>query len=226
MSNLKKLIAARMQKTGESWQTAARNVRAAAGPAHPTAVAEVLRELQVTTTFGVLVGRVPASAGGPDLALVQRQVEELARFPKYYAETGSVTITVTRDVHDLLIAHRAADDRKVQMVRSYPANGEHAHIFAVRTFSDQCETCDGWLWCGESEREAECVCGQHYRVSFDARVENVLSLRQGMCCIDCARGLKTPMLPGTNPWRPVNAGSSAAMPVTEVLRRRRMRWRH
>jgi hypothetical protein len=204
-SKLKDLVQARMQKTGESWQTAIRNVRANAALAkQPGAVAEILRELHASSTFRVLVGRAPATAGGPDLAEVQRQVDELARFPRYYAEAGSVSTTVTLDTHNLLIAAGAADDREVQMIRAYPADGEHAHVFfSAKTFSDQCESCDGWIWCGEQDHEDDCVCGQHYRVSFDGRVDRVLSLRQGMCCIDCGRELRHPM-DGANPWRNVN----------------------
>lgn len=205
-AKFKQLVGARMEKTGESWQTAARNVRDQAGerPSLSPAVISVLDELSVSTTFSVLVGRDPTHAAGPDLVLVRRQAEEKAKNPTYYAASGSVTTTVTRDVHDLLISQGAADDRTVQMIRSYRVTDVFLRVFSGRSFSAQCESCDGWIWCGEQEHEGDCACGQHYRVSFDLRGEDALQLRQEPCCIDCGRELAVPIPSDANPWRPVN----------------------
>lgn len=178
-SKLKKMVRARTEKTGQSWQTALRYVRAQAAPAMsvPPRVAELLRSLHAPTAFSMLVGRVPSTAAGANFELVQKQADDLARYPRYYAATGSATSTITLDDHNLLIAHGAADDRSVQIIRSCKLEGELVKVFTHTTFSERCHNCDGLIWCGEDEHEADCVCGQHYRVSFDGMIDGRVPVR-------------------------------------------------
>ncbi len=227
-SKFKDLVRARMAKTNEGWETAVRHVRAqtqAVGgqggggqqqpPARPPIEAlmeqppgrrsadELLALLHTTSTFAVLVGRIPAAAGGANLALVMKQVDDLARNPKYYAKTGGVDMTVSLDEHNALIAAGAIDDRKGQIIRSHRfAAGEP---FQRLTFSDQCKECRRWIWCGEADRESKCICGHTYRVSFDLVAELVWGKKQHQHCMDCGADFAMhPVSEGNSPWHPVS----------------------
>lgn len=205
--SLKKQIRARMKKTGESRQTAHRNLvaqRAAALALAPPAVArersidELLALLHTPSTFAVLVGRIPAAAGGANFELVMKQVHDLARNPKYYAKTGGVDMVVSLDEHNRLIAAGAIDDLKGEIIRSHRFVGQ----FEGLTFSDQCKKCDRWIWCGETNREASCICGHPYRMSFDLVPDLVWGKRRYARCMDC--GTESAMHPvgeGYSPWR-------------------------
>jgi hypothetical protein len=193
-SKFKELVRARMAKTNEGWQTAERHVRAQAGgaggpppgggSAQEPWIAELLKQLHLSTTFGMLVGRVPATGAGVNFALAQAQANELATHPVYFAESGSASTTITgdltaitRDQVSALVRAGAANADEVQMIRSGNYEGT--------TFSERCESCEGWIWCGDGEHEGACVCGQLYRVSFDAMLGELFSLRGFHCCVDC-----------------------------------------
>jgi hypothetical protein len=156
--------------------------------------------LHTPTTFAVLAGRIPAAAGGANLALVMKQVDDLARNPKYYAKAGGVDMVVSLDERNALIAAGAIDDRKGQIIRSHRfAAGEP---FQGLTFSDRCKNCRRWIWCGEADRESTCICGYPYRVSFDLIPDLVWGKRRYACCMDC--GMESAMHPvgeGYSPWR-------------------------
>lgn len=203
-SNLKKLIRARMERTGENWQTAERHVRAQAMlPAMPTdslVVAELLKELETSTTFGVLVGRMAAVGVGADLAEVRRQAQELADNPRWYAEAGHVEMLISREQHDALIAAGAAEDLHFQMLRSNVPKD-----FPNLTFSDGCENCHRRIWMGDAEHESRCVCGHRYRVAFDLLEGFQWTKRQGVLCADCGTEMAmTEPSKGHNPWRHLN----------------------
>jgi len=202
-SNLKKLIRARMLKTGESYQTARRYILAHGQGAHSAgaSVAELLKALKTRSGFCVLVGRQPAVGVGADPRAVQAHVQDLINNPRWYAESGSVSMLISRGQHDILLGAGAADDTRIKMLRSNVADG-----FPKLTFSDYCENCHRLIWCGQSEHEAECVCGQHYRVSFDLVQGLQWTIRQGMGCADCGTHFgMTEVGKGHNPWRSLNA---------------------
>jgi len=209
--SLKKQIRARMMKTGESHQKAQQSILARRAldlpaPSLPVpsdrSVEELLALLQTPSTFGVLVGRVPSVASGANPVLVQKQAEDLARNPRYYAKTGGTDMLVSLEEHNRLIAVGAIDDRKGQILRS------HRFVeapFEGLTFSEQCKKCRRWIWCGEENRESTCICGHPYRVSFDLIAELVWGKEQYQRCMDCgAEFAMHPVSEGYSPWRPVS----------------------
>ncbi len=167
-------------------------------------VDELLAQLHTPSPFAVLVGRIPATAGGANAELVLKQVQDLAQNPKYYAKTGGVDMMVSLDEHNTLIAAGAIDDRKGQIIRSHRfAAGEP---FATLTFSDRCKKCRRWIWCGESDRESTCICGHLYRVSFDLIRDLVWGKRRYACCADCGvEAAMHPVAAGYSPWRSLSA---------------------
>jgi hypothetical protein len=219
-SKFRKLVEDRIAKTGEGWEMAVRYVRAQANGAGPALeqqasqqvpaaplgpplepwVTDLLNYLHLSTFFRMLVGRVPASSGGANLALVIAQADDLARNPRYFAESGGATMTITRDQLTALVKLGAADEGELQMFRS-----GRWELDEGMTFSDQCESCGGWVWCGDAEREGACVCGQRYRVAFDGMLANIFSMRQGRCCFDCgAEWRLDPKGSGLDPGRELN----------------------
>jgi hypothetical protein len=211
--NFKKLVRERMAKTDEKYTTARQHIEskqrrqsAIAGPGEvaldlvPAAAGQggtagnLLVQL-LAAPFGVVVGRVPAQAGSADLAVARAQVAELIQNPKFYAKNGNIQTLVARSELDALIAAGAADGSVVQMLRSF--RNEHG-----ATFSERCRACNRWIWCGELEREATCVCGQIHRVTFDLADIFHWTMRQGAVCMDCgAAWALSPPAEKRNPWR-------------------------
>jgi hypothetical protein len=209
-SRFKKAVKARIDQAGGSWEGAVRFVRAqgegtrqggSPPPAGPRSVPEMLALLQAPSTFELVVGRMPAVAAGANLALVQKQADDLARNPRYYAKSGGADYTVSLDEHNKLIAAGALDDREGQMIRSNRFVGP----LEGTTFSDRCKTCDRWIWCGNAPRESECVCGHRYRVAFDLIELFAWNKQQDPRCADCGVrfGLQ-PVDAGHSPWRNLN----------------------
>jgi len=190
-----------MAKTGESYEMAARNIRAQEPTNAPvrSPLHDLLAQLRVTNTFGVVTGRTPAVAASATLAVAVRQAEQLASHPTWYAKSGAVEMTVTFDQHRQLIADGAADDTMLQMIRSHRTE---QHL----TFSERCHDCNRWIWCAEAEREAACVCGHMYRVVFDLAGPTQWTLRHNARCMDCgAERVMSQPHEGLNPWHAVNA---------------------
>ncbi len=208
MSDFKKLVEARMAKTGESWSTAAHYVRTQAptqaegltpeavvndGPPPVLTLELLLKELRAPSTFSVLTGRVPAVGRSGSFQAAVAQSERLAANPLYYAETGVVKTTVSLALHEELLRQGAADDRQIQMIRTHMENDT--------TFSKACRNCRRWVWCAETEREAACVCGQRYRVVFDLAEVYHWTMRRGWLCTDCGSESRlTERHEGRNPW--------------------------
>jgi hypothetical protein len=211
MSNFKRMVQARIDKTGESWSTAARYVRAQVGEAkvphegmvtpRPGNLASLLVELGAPSTFAVLTGRVPARGASASFAAAETQMRRLLTDPLWYAETGAVQKVVTYEQHQELVREGAADDTRLQMIRSF----RNEHKF---TFSDRCRKCERWIWCDEEERAGKCFCGAEYRIVFDlAPVYHWTTLAHNARCMDCGVE-RIPQFVGTgiSPWHTINRG--------------------
>jgi hypothetical protein len=213
-SNLKKMVLGRMEKTGESWQAALRNVRSHAdrgqdspqptegrAPELLRPLDALLRELHTPDTFPVIVGRV-TPFGSADPQEARRQSQHLASNPMYYAETGSIQMVISRDQLDLLVANGAAEDFHVQMFRSCPPVGGV-------TFADQCKSCSRWIWFGFEPHAGKCVCGQQYQVAFDAQEHERWSMHRGARCVDCGTEDGMALVSeGRSPWTVLNVGQT------------------
>lgn len=217
-SHLKALVRARMEKTGESHQAALRHVRAhvpgSAEDAEPAWLAQLLEELRTPTTFAVLVGRIRPIAGSADPRVAEEQARDLAANPVYYAETGSVEKAIPFDQYTQLIEHGAADDRRVQMIRSTrQENGSTVHL------SEGCDRCRRWIIAGDKEREGTCFCGHSYRVVYDLHPNGRWSLQEGDCCMECGQQLGFREWVGDRqPWHVVNDGQIRCHPCEQVAR--------
>jgi hypothetical protein len=187
-SNLKHRVRERMAKTGETWVTALRHVRAeaeaapleAATPAASSAdrLAALLGRLGATRTFPIRVGQGPALGASANLGAAEARARRAMGNGTFYAATGAIELRVEEADHDLLVASGAADDRHVQILRSF-------HNDKGVAFSEPCSACDRWLFCGHEEREGNCVCGQAFRVTFDLAAVYHWSSRAGRRCMDC-----------------------------------------
>ena len=99
-----------------------------------------------------------------------------------------------------LVAAGAADG-SIQVIRTH--HGEEP--LGIFSFSERCERCKRWVWCGRDEREDACVCGHRYRVVFDLPPVLHWTQKRGQCCMDCgAENTFTQPHEGRNPWHPVS----------------------
>jgi len=137
---------------------------------------QLLGELRVTSTFGIETERVTAAPSATP-AVARKNAEDLARDPKYGANSGRVSMLITKDEMDALL-EAGAPGPEIQVIRSFK-NEELS-----TTFSDHCSNCQRWIHLGDSEREGQCYCGKVYRVVFDQTPQD-WSMRQGMVCMDC-----------------------------------------
>ena len=169
--NFKKLVKDHAKKTGKAYTAALRDFANEAANTLPrkeegsqslpgSSVAQDLLVRLQSSPFGVSVGRVPAVAGSANLAIAQAHAHDLATHPKFFAESGLVEMIISPAELDALVAAGAARAPEVQVIRSFENN--HG-----ATFSEDCHTCRRWIWCGDTEHEATCACGQIYRVVFD-----------------------------------------------------------
>jgi hypothetical protein len=156
-TNLKKLVRARMVKTGESYSTAAHQVRAhgntvvgrdAVAVNVPTtrSVADLLGTLHAPSMFGVVTGRLPSIGISADDATSLKQARDRSANPVWFAESGAASVIVTKEQRDALIAAGAADAKSVQMIRPSRNDGGI-------TFAERCKRCDAWISCFYDERE-------------------------------------------------------------------------
>jgi hypothetical protein len=189
-----------MARTGESWVTALRNVRAQvsaeapppAASAQPDRLADLLRRLGATNTFPIRVGRGIAVGGSANMAAAEARARERMGGSRWYAASGGVEMNVTQAEYDLLLAGGAAEDTAVQILRSFHAEPNVG-------FSVQCCKCDRWIWCGHEEREGACACGQRHRVTFDLALVHRASALRNMRCMDCGA---EQVEAGGSPWTP------------------------
>lgn len=157
---------------------------------------ELLAELRVPSTFGVVTGRMAAVGASATLAVAIEQARRLADHPEYYAGSGSVQMLVTKAESDALLANGAATEG-TQIIRSFKPD---RHV----TFSQQCEGCGRWIYCGDSEHADTCCCGRHYRVAFDLDPPD-WTMPQGMRCMTCGTANElTEVRENRNPWRIIN----------------------
>jgi hypothetical protein len=205
--DFKKLVREHAKKTGKSYTAALRDFDNGAVDSTPhehhvkssltgSAAVELLARLQ-SSAFCVSVGRVPAVAGSADLATAQAHAHELAVHPKFFAESGLVEMLVTPEEMEALIAAGAARSPDIQVIRTFKNDGT--------TFSETCQACRRWIWCGDTERETTCACGQVYRVVFDLAPQFHWTGSAGPRCLDCGTPFRmTEASEGANPWRPLN----------------------
>lgn len=199
----KKLARALSEKTGMSYQAAINALPAPKNNAFDTraerSVQQLLAELRVTSTFGVVTGKGPAVGRSATLAAAVEQAEELARRPLYYAESTGVSCIVSGTESRLLVDAGAAQHGSTQVIRAFTVD--------IHTISEQCESCRAWIWCfkrgGESSAEGACQCGHRYRIVFDAEPDwdRALDLRCMQCGTEHRMSQRHENL---NPWRHVN----------------------
>jgi hypothetical protein len=159
-------------------------------------IVELLEELHVTIPFGVETGRLPAATGPALEDLLPGQAGDLTRSRKYFAQSGTAQLAITRDQMTALRRGGAPGD-DIEVLRSFK-NAENV------TFSDHCPGCQRWIHLGGAEREGQCFCGQTYRVAFDLTPDD-WSLRRDMRCMDCGAELTMSLEgAGLNPWHPIN----------------------
>lgn len=206
MSNTRKTKTRRLAtKLGISYQAADNLLRRGRNQNdEPKRLAELLAGLRTGSPFGVLIGRVTAQ-GASTLEVARQNADDLFRNPKWYAETGTIQMTISKRDHELLLKHGAAHDERIQVIRSF----HHDRL----TFSGRCKGvrddslrhCRRFIWCGSEERESACVCGHTYRVVFDLANVNRWQAPQGRLCMDC--GTRPEFEPVAKPrvaWRVVN----------------------
>ena len=167
-----------------------------AGPDTP-AIRNLLAVLRASTTFPVAVGRTrPQPSATPEIAV--ENARRLARNPSFFAETGPIQMAITPSQYHALLAAGAADDVRVQVIRSL----KDGH---GTTFSQTCKRCFSYISCGENERMGTCACGHEYRIVFDS--PNNWMLRKGWSCMECGKGYTPREWVGpVQPWHPVNDG--------------------
>ena len=73
-------------------------------------VQQLLAELRVPSTLGVVTGRMPAIGASATLKVATEQARRLAEHPEYYADSGSMGMLVTKAESDALLADGAASD--------------------------------------------------------------------------------------------------------------------
>jgi hypothetical protein len=164
------------------------------GPEDRTVV-QLLAELKVAVPFGVETGRISGSAVANPQVPAEDQ-NALSRSQKYFAQSGTVQVRITRGQMEAL-RRIGAPGKDVEVMRSFK-NAQNV------TFSKHCPGCQRWIHLGGSEREGQCFCGQNYRVVFDLTPEN-WSLPKEMRCMDCGDELSISLAgTGTKPWHAIN----------------------
>lgn len=158
-------------------------------------VVQLLAALQVDVPFGVETGRL---AGGTDAnsRILAAELKALSRDQKYFAQSGSVQLRISRHQMEAL-RRKGAPGGDVGVIRSFK-NDRNV------TFSEHCPGCQRWIHLGHAECEGQCFCGQKYRVVFDQTPEN-WSRPQEMRCMDCGVQLTVPPSGARlSPWHPIN----------------------
>jgi hypothetical protein len=206
MTNKRKQRArALSEKTGMSHQAAINaltaSTRAPAVPPVERSLQQLLTELGVTSTFGVVTGRCQAVGASATLALAIEKARALARKPLYFAESTPLTLIVSALESRLLLDAGAAELGVLQVIRAFTRDG------MVHTISEQCERCRRWIWCFKHPKEANvedrCSCGHPYRIMFDAEVDwsRTLNARCMQCGTEHRMSQRHENL---NPWRWIN----------------------
>lgn len=210
MSNFKKLVESRMAKTGESWSTAARHVRAhGSAPieapsalAAPTDATEALiASLRATHVSSILVGRAAAIGSSATYQEAARQARVLQENPAYFARSAHVQMHVTLDQLQALAARGATEEYAVQRIKVFSTG--HGPTFSV-----PCAACERWIHCGSEPGSGECVCDQRFEVSFDGPED--WSLPQGWLCMNCGEPFEMKELgQSRSPWHAMNGHQQA-----------------
>jgi hypothetical protein len=158
-------------------------------------VVQLLAELQVDVPFGVETGKIVAHPD-PGLQVPAEPPSAPARNQNYFAQSGAVQLSITRDQMEAL-RRKGAPGKDVEVMRSFKNDQNVA-------FSVRCPGCRRWIHLGRAEHAGQCFCGQNYRVVFDMAPED-WSLRQEMRCMDCGvEGTMSLSESGLNPWHVIN----------------------
>lgn len=207
MSNFKKLVEARMAKTGESWATASRHVRAQVvvpivSPPATDPIGDLISELRSVHVSSILVGRVPNAVAGSNLAVLREQLRHRELNPAWFARSASVQKLISKAEHDALMQRGATEEYGgVQRIRVFKTGRD-------TSFSVPCANCERWIWCGHDERAGKCVCEAPYEVTFDGPID--WSLPQGWLCMNCGERFKvTVVTESRGPWHAINSHQQA-----------------
>jgi hypothetical protein len=220
MSNFKKLVNARMAKTGENWQTAQRAVRAQvvspvtvsvepavakaanATPISTDPIDAFIASLRSVHIGSILVGRVAAVGTSATASVAAEHARDLAEHPKYFAQSASVQMTISLAQMHTLIRRGATEQYGVQRISVF----RHEH--SQTTSSVPCANCERWIWCGQDEHAGACECGQKYEITLDGPVD--WSLPQGSLCMNCGEPFKmTEVRESRSPWHAMNERQQA-----------------
>jgi hypothetical protein len=160
-TNKKKKIRARMDKTGESYQTALRNLGLeSAGPPEPPDIGALLAEFRVGHISSIQLRRLSGARSATREA-AEAQATLLARKPTWEARSESRSKGVTRTQLDLFRQLGATERGQPQAI--IVLHPDEARV----EFSVQCANCHLWINCLKEERAEDCFCGQRFRVVFE-----------------------------------------------------------
>jgi hypothetical protein len=163
-TNLKKLVRDRMEKTGESYQTALRHVRSEVPQSDVPDIGAMLAAFRVGHISSVEVRRL-SGARSATYAVAKAQAEDLAANPKWAARSETIGKMISRAEFDVLKSLGATERGRPQtIIVRHPSE-------AGLAFSVQCASCHLWIFCGESERQERCLCGRSFRVAFERTPE-------------------------------------------------------
>ncbi len=153
----------------------------------------VVTQLQPMDMSSIRIGRV--FKGGRS-ATLQTAIEQAQRPAMWFAETRTMQMNVSEAEFHLLKNAGATERGDDQVVHIRP--GPHAYLM----LSFECVSCRRFIGSGQQDNSGTCVCGQHYKVRFDASDDALNKMLLGWCCMDC--GFKHAMTQpheGRNPWR-------------------------
>jgi hypothetical protein len=120
---------------------------------------------------------------------------------------------VMLDEYQTLQANGAADDTRIQVIRTFERDGI--------TFSDRCRNCRRWIWCGQSESEGKCVCGSTFRITFDLAEQHRWQQDMSMACMDCGKPARPRLWEGARqPWHVINGHQVQCDPCHTAAKQR------
>lgn len=160
-------------------------------------VEHFVMQLQPTDMSSIRIGSV--FKGGRS-ATLRTAVEQANRPTMWFAETRTMQTDISEAEFHLLKSAGATERGADQVVHIRPS----PHPYLMVSF--ECVSCRRFIGSGHQDNGGECVCGQHYKVRFDASDDALNQMLLGWCCMDC--GFKHAMTQpheGRNPWRAYGA---------------------
>lgn len=202
MSNFKKLVAARMAKTGESYSTAARHLRSQVETpliltvATPDPVDTLIQKLRPVHVSSILIGTLPLSVAGANYEVLKRHLDERVRnHPQYFAETASFQTMLSESEYRGLLGRGATPRYETQKIRLMPGQGG----------SVPCAHCTGWILIPFGAYSGACDCGEKFEVSFDGDGQEKSDIPEDWLCMKCGEPFDQ-IVEGDarNPWHGLN----------------------